>query len=332
MINFNETPLLIDSRFIGGLGIGNWFATLGHERDFKKNGDVATIDVHGVLTKKRETFDSILGTTSYEEIQDLLTKAMEDDSISKIVLDIDSPGGEVNGLFDLCDFIYGLRDVKTITAFVNDHAFSAAYAIASSASQIKVTRTGGVGSIGVIATHLDCSELDKKEGVKYTSVFAGAKKNDLTPHEPLTDGALLDLQREVDRLYEIFIDLVARNRNISPEKIRNTEAGVFYGEMSISNGFADELATLDWNFKFNLERYKMDENQNDYKAQVKEILTLCAMCRSDRLAEFLEKEMSVEDVKKALLNDSKEDETILNIQPTVCKSAISLIDLAKHRK
>lgn len=36
MINFNETPLLIDSRFIGALGIGNWFATLGHERDFKK--------------------------------------------------------------------------------------------------------------------------------------------------------------------------------------------------------------------------------------------------------------------------------------------------------
>lgn len=331
MINFNETPLLIDSRFIGALTPGNWFSALDRERDFKRNGDIATIDIHGVLTKKREAFDSILGTTSYEEIQDLLTKAINDDSISRIVLDIDSPGGEVNGLFDLCDFIYGLRDVKSIMAFVNDHAFSAAYAIASSASQIKVTRTGGVGSIGVIATHIDCSEFDKKEGVKYTSVFAGAKKNDLTPHEPLTDGALLDLQREVDRLYGMFIDLVSRNRNISSEKIRNTEAGVFYGEMSISNGFADELATLDWN-KFNLERYKMDENQNDYKAQVKEILTLCAMSRSDRLAEFLEKEMSVEDVKKALLNDSKEDETILNIQPTVCKSAISLIDLAKHRK
>lgn len=332
MINFNEKPLLIDSRDIDALMNTEWFLKIGGENDFKRDGDTAVIDIHGILTKKSERFDTILGTTSYEKIQKLLTKAIEDKDISKIVLDIDSPGGEANGLFDLCDFIFKLRDVKPIIAFANDHAFSAAYAIASSASHIKVTRTGGVGSIGVIATHVDYSESDKKQGVKYTSVFAGKKKNDLSPHEPLNEEALLDLQCEVDRLYGMFVDLIARNRNISPDEIKGTEAGVFYGEMSVSSGFADEVAMPVRNLDFNLEEYKMEENQSNYKAQVKEIITLCEMTHSDRLSEFLKNDMSVEAVKEALLNDQKESISIQNIQSTNCVNTYSLENLAKNRK
>jgi ClpP class serine protease len=59
-------------------------------------------------------------------------------------------------------------------------------------SPIFVNRTSGVGSIGVIATHIDQSAYDKKEGIKYTTIFAGDKKNDLSPHEPISDGAIAD--------------------------------------------------------------------------------------------------------------------------------------------
>ncbi len=144
-------------------------------------GGVAIIPIHGLLTKRRELFSSIFGTTSYEEIFEAISSALTDEKVEKILLDIDSPGGEVGGLFDLVDFIYNARIQKPIYAFANDHAFSAAYAIASTASKIFVNRVSGVGSIGVIATHVDVSEADKKEGIRYTTIFAGEKKNDLSP-------------------------------------------------------------------------------------------------------------------------------------------------------
>ena len=97
-------------------------------------------------------------------------------------------------------------------AIANDEAFSAAYALASSAQRLFVTRTGGVGSIGVIAVHMDQSGWDEKMGRKYTAVYAGARKNDFSTHQPLSDDARANLQGEVDRLYEMFVASVARNR------------------------------------------------------------------------------------------------------------------------
>jgi ClpP class serine protease len=135
---------------------------------------IATIPVHGILTKRPgyEFFE----TTSYEEIYEDISKNLENLGISEIVLDIDSPGGEVSGLFDLCEFIQQAKSEKPIVAYANDDCLSAAYAIAASCSKVLVNRTSAVGSIGVIATHLDVSEADKKDGLKYTTIFKGGEK------------------------------------------------------------------------------------------------------------------------------------------------------------
>jgi len=111
-----------------------------------------------------------------------------------ILLDIDSPGGESGGVFDPADRIRTGSQVKPIWAVANDMAFSAAYALASAANRVFVSRTGGVGSIGVIALHADQSGKGAQEGVRYTTVFAGARKNDLNPHAPLSDEAVASLQ------------------------------------------------------------------------------------------------------------------------------------------
>jgi signal peptide peptidase SppA len=176
------------------------------------NQNISIIPIHGVLTKRSGVFDNMLGMTSYDEIREQVTAALADDSTDTILLDIDSPGGETSGLFDLADFIYASRSQKRIWAIANDEAYSAAYAIASSAEKVFVSRTSGVGSIGVIASHIDQSLFDEKQGIKYTTVFAGNRKNDLTPHEPINFEALQGLQEEVNRLYEMFVELVARNR------------------------------------------------------------------------------------------------------------------------
>lgn len=205
---------------------------------------IAVIPVHGALSKRAGFFDAFFGLTSYEVLEQTLESALHDPDISGILLDIDSPGGEVSGLFDLADFIYASRKIKPIWACANDDAYSAAYAIASSAEKIFVTRTGGVGSIGVIATHIDLSSFDEKLGVKYTTIFAGDRKNDFTPHAELTNEASKLLQSEVDRLYGLFTSLVSRNRGLSDAQVRNTEAGLFFGENALSAGLADQIMTL----------------------------------------------------------------------------------------
>ena len=92
----------------------------------------------------------------------------------------------------------------------------AAYAIASAASRVYVTQTAGVGSIGVIAMHVDQSARDAQEGYRYTAITAGDQKNDFSPHQPLDKEASVRLQAEVDRLYSIFVDHVAVMRNLEP--------------------------------------------------------------------------------------------------------------------
>jgi len=206
---------------------------------------IAVIGVSGTLVKKASWLDAVSGMQSYESIRADFQDAVRDPRIQGILLDVDSPGGEVGGLFDLADEIYNARAEKPCFAIADDDAFSAAYAIASSAQRLFVTRTGGVGSVGVIALHLDQSAFDEKAGRKYTAIYAGARKNDFNPHEALSSAAKDELQAEIDRLYDMFVGTVARNREMKPALVRNTEAGLCYAEKAISAGFADQVGTFD---------------------------------------------------------------------------------------
>ena len=206
------------------------------ERD--EGGAVAVLDISGPLVSRPAGFCSPL---SYGEIREAFDTALNDESISHIVLCIDSPGGEVAGLFDLADHIYHARDKKLITAVVDDMAASAAYAIASSASQVLVSRTGVVGSVGVVSYHIDQSGLNERLGVKVEYIYAGERKVDGNPHQPLSDAARERFQTEVDDLYEMFVQLVARNRGLDIDAVRATEAGTFRGLKAINAGFADAL-------------------------------------------------------------------------------------------
>jgi len=204
----------------------------------EEGGAVAVLDIAGPLVSRPAGFCSPL---SYGEIREAFDAALNDASVSHIVLHIDSPGGEVSGLFDLADHIYHARDKKHITAVVDDMAASAAYAIASSASHVLVSRTGVVGSVGVVSYHIDQSGLNERLGVKVEYIYAGERKVDGNPHQPLSDEARERFQAEVDDLYEMFVALVARNRGLDADAVRATEAGTFRGVKAVSTGFADAL-------------------------------------------------------------------------------------------
>jgi signal peptide peptidase SppA len=293
-------PLMIAPQSLETIAGIEWFATDEKEISVKYDG-VAIIPIHGMLTKSASFFSSFMEMTSYDDIEDAIGVALEDPEVKSILLDVDSPGGEVSGLFDLVDFIYESRETKPIYAIANDYAFSVAYAIASAASKIFVNRTSGVGSIGVIASHVDVSEFDKKEGIKYTTIFAGDKKNDLSPHEPISNEAIFDLQKEVDRLYGMFVATVARNRNVSIAQIKATQAALYYGADALSLGLADEVANFNRCLSI-IGGNQMTEDIDLYKAEILEISKLCKLAHAEnKLAEFIEQNLSPDQVKEKLL-------------------------------
>ena len=298
-------PIMVERRSFELLSLYNSkqpiFKNLKHFHINPKG--IAIIRIYGVLTKKTEAFDHILDMTSYENIHEEIESALEDKSIETILLDIDSPGGKVNGVFDLADFIYESRAKKRIIAMANDDAYSAAYAIASSAEKVFVSRTSGVGSIGVIASHIDQSGFDERQGIKYTTIFAGSRKNDLNPHEPMTSESLGSLQKEVDRLYEMFVQLIARNRGLSIEKIRSTEAGLYFGEKAVEIGLADGGTTF---FEF-INNHKsrsvsMTTIEENCRREILEIIRLCNVSKMpEKIGEFIEQSVSVEQAREVLM-------------------------------
>jgi capsid assembly protease len=185
------------------------------------------------------------GGTSYDVIRRAFDLLMNDGTVTRVVLDIDSPGGMVSGCFELADHIFAARGTKPIDAVANDSAFSAAYVIASACDSISLPNSGGVGSVGVVATHVDVSRYEDRIGVTYTNIIAGDKKADYSPHAPLSESARVDLQAEVDRLATIFVDTVARNRGIDADAVRALQAGCLFGPAAISAGLADAIATLE---------------------------------------------------------------------------------------
>ena len=185
-----------------------------------RTSGVAVIPIHGTLVRRTVGLEAESGLTSYTQLAAQLDAALANPEVAAILLDIDSPGGESGGVFDLADRIRAATQVKPVWAVANDMAFSAAYALASAASKVFVSRTGGVGSIGVIAMHVDQSEKDAQDGVRYTAVFAGDRKNDLTPHAPISNEAHAFLQAEVNRIYSIFVETVARNRGLAPSTVQ----------------------------------------------------------------------------------------------------------------
>ena len=132
---------------------------------------------------------------------------------------------------------------KPLWAIADEAALSAAYAIACAADRLWLTRTAEVGSIGVVAVHVDESVADAKAGLAYTFLHAGTHKVDGHPHAPLPAPVAADIQTDIEQLHAQFIALVAGFRRLSVDAIRDTEARVYRGEAALQVGLADQIGT-----------------------------------------------------------------------------------------
>jgi signal peptide peptidase SppA len=214
-------------------------------RPYEVIAGVAIIPIEGTLVQKLGSMHPYSGMTGYDGIRAMLSMAMNDKDVRAIVLDVDSPGGEVAGCFDLVDAIYEASAKKPIWSILTENAFSAGYAIASAATRVIVPRTGGTGSVGVICMHVDMSQALSKAGIEVTLIHFGANKADGADSKPLSKSALARYQKDVDTMGELFCETVARNRSISTAKVRDTEASCFLGAAGVDIGFADAVMAPD---------------------------------------------------------------------------------------
>ncbi|MGJ7332865.1 S49 family peptidase [Morganella morganii] len=210
---------------------------------------IAIIPVYGTLVQKLGTLRPYSGMTGYDGIRRVFLTAVNDPEVKGICLDIDSPGGEVAGCFDLVDLIYAERGKKPIHAILSENAFSAAYAIASAADKIYVPRTGGVGSVGVIVIHCDWSQHIKEEGLKVSIITYGNRKAESNPYVALSDEAKAAIQHDVDEMGRLFVSTVSRNRGLSETVIRNTQAACYLAAEGVQMGLADVVASPDVAFQ-----------------------------------------------------------------------------------
>lgn len=206
---------------------------------------IAVLPVLGTLVRRSSYIGAASGLTSYHDIEAMAEQAFADPAVRAVLLEIDSSGGEAGGVFDLAQRLRQLAQTsgKPLWAIADEAALSAAYAIACAADRIWLTRTAEVGSIGVVAVHVDESVADAKAGMTYTFLHAGAHKVDGHPHAPLPAPVAADIQTDIEQLHDQFISLVAELRRLSTDAIRDTEARVYRGETALQAGLADQIGT-----------------------------------------------------------------------------------------
>jgi capsid assembly protease len=208
---------------------------------------VAVLNLFGPIEQRTSWVGAMMGGTSTEIFGSVFDSVVADKSVKAVVLNIDSPGGSVYGVEELGQKIYEARGSKPIIAVSNSEMASAAYWIGSAASEIVVTPSGEVGSIGVVAVHTDVSEAETAMGVKRTIVKAGKYKWEGSPYEPLGDEAKASIQEGVDRYYDGFTRAVARNRGAGQSAVKNGygQGRMVGAKQAVEAGLADRVDTLE---------------------------------------------------------------------------------------
>jgi len=210
--------------------------------------DTAIIPIQGIIAKRMNLLTQISGGVSAQLVGRDIKEALANNTIKSILLDIDSPGGTIDGTQELADIIFAGRGQKPIVAYSDGMIASAAYWIGSAADRIYISGdTVTVGSIGVVASHIDYSRYEEKIGIKTTEIYAGKYKRIASQYQPLSEEGRQTIQDQVDFLYTVFVNEVAKQRSVSAGKVLENMADgkIFIGNQAISAGLVDDMATLD---------------------------------------------------------------------------------------
>lgn len=217
-------------------------------RLYRLHGSTAIIPVYGVIAKYANQVNDVSQPvgTSVEQISADLARALEDRKVNAIVLDIESPGGSVSGIFDLADRIYEARAIKPVHAHSQDLAASAAFLLASQAQSFTVGRGADIGSIGVYTVLRDASRAAEQSGVRYHLVRSGPYKGTGSYGVSISEEELSHIQDRINAKAMMFVQDVARGRGLAAEHVAAMATGaVWTGIEAVEAGLADATGTLE---------------------------------------------------------------------------------------
>jgi signal peptide peptidase SppA len=215
---------------------------------YRARPGVSVVPIVGAIENRRGILSELLGIgVSTSELRAAIRALETDPDTQSVVLLFDSPGGEVIGCQETAAAIRSLAKKKHVTAMVDGIAASAAYWLASGASEIVVTPSGSVGSIGVYGTHEDISAAAERLGVKTTLVSSSLEKVEGNPFEKLSDPARADMQSKVDAYARDFQTDVAIGRRTTLQAVR-TDYGkgrMLLARDAVKVGMADRTGTIE---------------------------------------------------------------------------------------
>lgn len=207
---------------------------------------VAIISLYGTIFPRGSLMVDLCGAVDAHTLAARIREAADHPNVASIVLDVDSGGGAVSGVDVAAEAVRYAAGKKRITALANTTMCSAAFWIASGATEIVATPAAEVGSIGVIGTHTDESAALDEQGLKVTYVRSTPGKALGQSAEAMEGDVLASWQDEIGRLHTLFIDQIALGRAVSVAKARAWATGkVWFGEEAVTDGLVDSVGTLD---------------------------------------------------------------------------------------
>ena len=274
---FDELDAILKFRMQGAQPIdantfkAEYAAAAGRRETRMGAGGVAVIPIVGTIMHRAGMFEAS-GGISVQTIQKQITAAMDNSAISALVFDIDSPGGSVDGVPELADFIHSKRGTKPMIGVSNALMASAAYWIGAQFDELVASPSAVVGSIGVMAQHVDFSAMNEALGISVTTITNSTSPNKAAgnPDEPLSDVAKAEIQDLVDGFANMFEKSVAKGRGVSVSKVQSSFGGgsVFKAEAAKAAGMVDRIATLDETIARMTQR---STNRNRHAARQREI-------------------------------------------------------------
>jgi signal peptide peptidase SppA len=218
---------------------------LANTRTVTARSGVAIVPFHGPIFRRANLMTRYSGATAISHLATDFTAALEDGDIRGILLDVDSPGGQVNGTQELADMIHAARDRKPIAAFVGGTGASGAYWLASAAETVITSDTALLGSIGVVLGVVDTRGAGEKAGIRTIEIVSSQSPRKRVDVD--TEDGKGQLQAIVDALAEVFLGRVARNRGVPIDTVRAEfgRGGIFVGQGAVDARLADRVGTFE---------------------------------------------------------------------------------------
>ena len=265
------------------LGMDSGSEAAGEAQRSTQSGRIVVIPVHGVLVARRGHInDACQELVSFEILRSQIAIALKNDRVEEIFLDFHTGGGHAMGCKELADFIRAGTAIKPITALVNFAAYSAGYYLASSCSRIIASPTAGVGSIGVMIETYEVSRMEEQMGITFNTYYRGDHKANMSPHEPITDQTVQEINGMLDACYAEFTESVASFRGVDVSAIVDTQARIFRPQEALSLKLIDEIAPAQDVINAAVERYTSNtgttpRNNRSIRAQARAFDTSCQL-------------------------------------------------------